>query len=65
MDNYILCLSDLTNKFTNSERERKRSLKSAIQKYMIFEMSAIKNLEYNIDRYCKTMDAMDDKVAIN
>lgn len=65
VDNYILCLSDLTNKFTEGEKERKRSLKAAVQKYMIYEMSAIKNLEYSIDRYCKAMEQMGEGVAIN
>jgi hypothetical protein len=64
VEGYLTQLSEVTNRFTEAEQQRKRSLKSSIQKFMIFEMSAIKNMEYNIDRYCKNMDAMDDKIAI-
>ena len=63
VEGYLTELSELTIKFTEAEQQRKRSLKSSIQKFMIFEMSAIKNMEYNIDRYCKSMDAMDERRA--
>lgn len=64
VEGYLTELSELTTRFTESEQQRKRNLKSSVQKFMIFEMSAIKNMEYNIDRYCKSMEAMDDRIAI-
>lgn len=65
VEGYLLQLSELTNKFTESECNRKKNIKASINKYMIFEINAIKNVEYNIGRYCKEIEMMDDRLMIN
>ena len=39
-------------------------MRDAINKYMIFEISCIKNIEYNIPRYMKSLGKMNDRLVI-
>ena len=39
-------------------------MRDAINKFMIFEISCIKNIEYNIPRYMKSLEKMNDRLLI-
>lgn len=39
-------------------------MRDAINKYMIFEISCIKNIEYNIPRYMESLGKMNDRLVI-
>ncbi len=51
--------------FCHAETTRKKDLKSAVQKDLIYQVDRIKNIEYNIGNYCKNLDALEDKLFIN
>ena len=65
VDVYILNVSELTSMFCQAETNRKKDLKSAVQKMLIYQVDRIKNVEYNIGNYCKNLDSMEDKLFIN
>lgn len=60
----MLHYTGICEKLSDIETRRKTCLRDAINKYMIFEISCIKNLEYNVPRYMKSLERMSDRLII-
>ena len=59
IEDYMLQYTGICEKLSDIETKRKKVVRDAINKYMIFEISCIKNIEYNIPRYMKSLEKMD------
>lgn len=55
VEEYLLEYTGICEKLSEIETKRKTFVRDAINKYMIFEISCIKNLEYNVPRYMKSL----------
>lgn len=61
----MLEYSRICDRLSEIETARKLSLRDAINKFMIFEMNSLKNIEYNIPRYMRSLEKMDEKLLIH
>ena len=64
VEEYLLQYSALCEKLSDIETKRKGVLRDAVNKYMIFEISCIKNIEYNVPRYMESLGKMNDRLII-
>ena len=55
IEEYMLHYTAICEKLSDIETKRKINLRDAINKFMIFEISCIKNIEYNIPRYMASL----------
>lgn len=60
----MLNYTSICDKLSDIETKRKINVRDAINKFMIFEISCIKNIEYNIPRYMKSLEKMGDRLVI-
>ncbi len=60
----MLQYSGLCEQLSSIETNRKTVIKEAISKYIVFEMDAVKNIQYDLSRYAKNIEKMDDKLVI-
>ena len=63
-EEYMLSYSAVCEKLSDIETKRKSTVRDAINKFMIFEISYIKNIEYNVPRYMKSLEGMDERLMI-
>lgn len=60
----MLNYSKLCQQLSEIESNRKMTIKESISKFIVFEMDAIKNIEYDLCRHAKSIEKMEDKLII-
>ena len=55
VEDYMLNYSRLCEQLSEIETNRKATIKESISKFIVFEMDAIKNIEYDLCRHAKSI----------
>lgn len=59
-----MAYTGICEQLSDIETKRKGQVRDGINKFMIFEISCIKNIEYNIPRYMSSLEKMNERLLI-